>query len=308
VAIGRETDWNGVAPAETEPSPIYLPRREELGPDEVYVPAGWCGLGGDALAPAGLPAVQVWVDGFVMRRFTVTHGEYIAFLDDLVARGEEALAERYAPRERGNTPSTWGIHLYGRTPEGRFVLVMDGDGDTLQPDWPVIHIDHVAAWTYARWLGERTGLPWRLPVELEWEKAARGVDRRVFPWGDYADPTWCTNRLAFPGGGVHYEAVGARPADETPYGVRDMAGSVLEWTASRMSVHGDHASGERVRVVDGGEESEEAWLGRTATWRVAVRGGSLLHDLNAARCGFRLPADPWIHSSNLGFRLVRSLG
>jgi serine/threonine-protein kinase len=308
VLIGRETHWDGIAPGDATPTPIHLPRRDELGPDDVYVPAGWVDAGGDAQAPAGLPSLRVWVDGFVMRRFPITQDQFITFLDDLVARGEGALAERYVPRQRGTTPGTLGVMCYGRKPDGRFELVTDADGDTWVGTWPVMMIDHVAAWAYARWEAARSGLPWRLPVELEWEKAARGVDRRVFPWGDFADPTWSTNRLAFPGGGVQYEPIGTRPTDESPYGVRDLAGNVLEWTADRMSVHGAAASGERVRIVDGSAEDEAAWLGRTATWRVAVRGGSLLHDLNAARACFRLPVDPWIQSTNIGFRLVRSLG
>jgi serine/threonine-protein kinase len=307
VSIGRETHWDGVAPGEHVPTPIRLPYVDDLGPDDCYVPAGWSDLGGDPLAPAGLPSVRVWVDGFVLRRFPVTQGEYVAFLDDLVRSGHEPLAERYQPRDRGTTPGTWGVPFYGRKPDGCFELVTEADGDTWQAGWPCFYIDHVAAWAYARWQAARTGLPWRLPMELEWEKAARGVDRRVFPWGDHIDPTWCTNRLAFPGGTLHHELVGSRETDESPYGVRDLAGGVVEWSASRLSVSGDTRSGERVRPVDGSDETEEAWLGRSATWRAVGRGGSLLHDLNASRAAFRVSVDPWIHSSNLGFRLARSL-
>jgi serine/threonine-protein kinase len=165
-------------------------------------------------------------------------------------------------------------------------------------------IDHGAAWAFARWEAGRTGLPWRLPVEFEWEKAARGVDRRVFPWGDFADSTWCNNRTAF-AGQLRLETVGARP-DESPYGLRDMAGAVIEWTADRMIMEGP--PGIRAKAVDGSEETEDAWAGRSATWRIVARGGSWLHDLKAARTCFRSTVEPWMRNSNAGLRLVRSYG
>ncbi|MES2641372.1 MAG: bifunctional serine/threonine-protein kinase/formylglycine-generating enzyme family protein [Myxococcota bacterium] len=307
VAIGRETDWNGVAPGEAAPTPVYLPRADELGPDEVYVPAGWAPVGGDTEVPAALTARTVWVNGLVMRRFPVTNTEYITFLDDLVARGDIAGAERCVPRDRGRALGVWGEILYGRTPDGRFVLQTDADGTTWQGDWPVVMVDHVAAWTYARWLAARTGLPWRLPGELEWEKAARGVDARVHPWGDFIDPTWCCNRLAF-AAATQVEPVGTRPTDESLYGVRDLAGGVLEWTADRMTMEGPTAAGERVHASDGSAETEAMWLARTATWRIVAKGGSRLHDLRATRSAFRLWVEPWSRSSNIGLRLVRSVG
>ncbi|MEQ1501276.1 MAG: SUMF1/EgtB/PvdO family nonheme iron enzyme, partial [Myxococcota bacterium] len=270
---------------------------------DCYVPAGWCRVGGDPLAPGGLPARRVWVDGFVIRRFVVTNAEYLAFVNALP--GE--LAERYAPRDRGRDPGTWGEVLYGRDADGRYGLRTDADGDTWLPDWPVIMVDHVAAWAYARWRAEVTGLPWRLPGELEWEKAARGTDGRIYPWGDALDPSWYGNRLAF-AGAPQVEPVTARPLDESPYGVRGMAGQVVEWTADRMSVDGPCADGGRVVVPDGSADGEDAWADRRALHRIVARGGSRTHDLKAARCAFRLVADPWTRSSNFGFRIARAWG
>jgi serine/threonine-protein kinase len=306
VAIGREAHWDGIAPKEQSPTPIYLPFEHELGPNDMYVPAGWANLGGDPEAPQGLSARRVWVDGFVIRRFPVTNNEYIAFLDDLVAQGQNEAAERYAPRDRGRSPGTWGAIFYGRTPDGRFCLQTDTDGDTWQGDWPVFMIDHVAACAYALWKAARSGLPWRLPGDLEWEKAARGVDGRIYPWGNFADSTWCCNRLAF-ASAPKVEIVGSRPNDCSPYGVRDMAGGTLDWTANRVNIEGSTPHLGRVVIQDGSQETEADWLGRTATWRIIGKGGSRLHDLNAARSAFRLSTDPWSRSSNISFRLARSL-
>ena len=63
---------------------------------------------------------------------------------------------------------------------------------------------------------------------LEWEKAARGVDGRSYPWGHYIDPSWCCNRLS------HQNNAGTTPVgmfkiDESPYGVMGMAGNTADW-------------------------------------------------------------------------------
>jgi formylglycine-generating enzyme required for sulfatase activity len=101
-------------------------------------------------------------------------------------------------------------------------------------DWPVPGISLRAALEYLRWRNGRPGERWRyrLPTELEWEKAARGVDRRTFVWGDYL--TWCYCRCE--SGGYRpsrIEPVGACPEDESVFGVRDMAGSLREVAMGR---------------------------------------------------------------------------
>ena len=172
----------------------------------------------------------------MIRRFQVTNAEYLAFVNDLVDRGERVLAERYAPRDRAPTASERGEILYGRDGD-RFVLRADSEGEQWQPDWPVVMVDHVAAWAFARWEAARTGAPWRLAGELEWEKAARAGDGRIYPWGDAFDPSWCATRLAFRGA-TRLESVGARPLDESVYGVRGLAGNVVELTADRLAPQG----------------------------------------------------------------------
>ena len=89
------------------------------------------------------------------------------------------------------SPNHRGTLMYGRSETGGFVLKPDAEGDLWSPDWPVWLVDWHAACAYAEWMAQRTGQPWRLPVEMEWEKAGRGVDGRFFPWGDAHDPSWC---------------------------------------------------------------------------------------------------------------------
>ena len=309
VWIRRDHHWDGVPPGGTTPLPIRMPRVGELDADDVYVPAGWCTVGGDPLAPGSLPGMSVWVDAFVIRRFPVTNAEWIRFLDGLVAEGRADLADHCVPRERGARPGVPGGRIYGREGD-HHRLVPDADGDVWSPDWPVIMVDHVAAWTYARWEGKqregrRTGTPWRLPGELEWEKAARGADGRWMPWGDYGDPSWYSGSRSFPGRAT-IEPVTARPIDESPYGVRCMAGHVVEWTADRMHPQGPERPGGHVVVPDGSADGIEAWAERTATHRIVGRGGSRVTDLKFARAAFRTAIEPWSVASNIGVRIARS--
>ncbi|MEZ4236435.1 MAG: SUMF1/EgtB/PvdO family nonheme iron enzyme [Myxococcota bacterium] len=275
ILLGREEHWHGVPPGEAAPLPVPLPAAGALGPDDCYVPPGWATVGGDPDAPGGLPLLRVWVDAFVIRRFPVTHREYLAFVNDLVARGDRAGAERMAPRGRGRAAGSWGDVLYAWQGD-QYVLPVDAEGDRWQPDWPVINIDHVAAWAFARWEAARSGAPWRLPGELEWEKAARAGDGRIYPWGDHIDPSWCASRLAFRGA-PEMEPVQARGLDESVFGVRAMAGGVIDWTADRLAERGNTPDGERVVVPDGRADGEAAWAERTANHMIVGRGGSVVH-------------------------------
>ncbi|MEQ8354386.1 MAG: SUMF1/EgtB/PvdO family nonheme iron enzyme [Kiloniellaceae bacterium] len=104
----------------------------------------------------------------------------------------------------------------GRPPEGR-------------EDHPVVLVSQGDAQAFAAWLSAQTGRRWRLPSAQEWEKAARGTDGRMFPWG--AD--WDASRLnSHDAGPFDTLPVGRFPAGASPYGLLDAAGQVYEWTGS----------------------------------------------------------------------------
>jgi formylglycine-generating enzyme required for sulfatase activity len=95
---------------------------------------------------------------------------------------------------------------------------------------PVLGVSRIDVEVYIEWLNKKTGINFRLPPEAEWERAARGDDGRLFPWGNTFDPWRCNTAESVKEGTtpVDFYSTGG----DSPCGVGDMVGNVREWTQS----------------------------------------------------------------------------
>ncbi len=169
-----------------------------------------------------------------------------------------------------------------------------GDKDSLrgEDDHPVVYVTWHDALAFCRWLSDRTGLPVMLPSEAEWEKAARGTDGRIYPWGD-APPD--KNRCNFGDNVKDTTPVGRySPQGDSPYGCADMAGNVWEWT---RSAYKDYP----YDPEDGREDLE-------ATAVRVLRGGAFNLDEGLVRCAYRSWDSPLYRLRLSGFRVIVAPG
>jgi formylglycine-generating enzyme required for sulfatase activity len=126
--------------------------------------------------------------------------------------------------------ATWGsyrlIHPYQRTRQFAWVGGKPPRGRTQHP---VVMVSLADAEAFAKWLSAQTGKAWRLPSEQQWEKAARGVDGRWFPWGNEYDAVKLNSHDKGP---FTTLPVASFPDGASPFGMMDAAGQVFEWTAT----------------------------------------------------------------------------
>ncbi len=307
VAIGRNTHWTCTRLASSGPEAIELPTLGSLATDERFVAGGWCTTGGDANAKNSLPERTVWLPSFIAKRDPVTVREYLVFLNALLDSGQAELAEKVAPplpawEERGALSKDQHDFHIGLSPTGAYVLL----GDDRNADLPVTMVNWASAQAYTHWYAGHTGhtgQPWRLITELEHEKAARGTDARAFPWGEYLDPTFCRMRLSLQSDGRGTKAtVHEYPVDESPYGVRGLAGNINAWCADPFQVNGP-------AVVDGVPQLADAATvrgpGSGGAHRM-VKGGAWRDGEDICRGAFRDSPPAHFRATYLGFRIVRS--
>jgi formylglycine-generating enzyme required for sulfatase activity len=166
------------------------------GMAQVFVPAGEFGMGNDSGPADQRPMHIVFLDGYWIDRTEVTNAMYGACVDDAGCTPPQSLGSITRASYFGNPAFA---------------------------NFPVLFVTWPQAQAYCEWAGRR------LPTEAEWEKAARGNDLRLYPWGNQAPDA---TRLNFQGSGVKDTvAVGQFPAGASPFGALDMAGNASEWVA-----------------------------------------------------------------------------
>jgi formylglycine-generating enzyme required for sulfatase activity len=253
--------------------------------DMVYIPAGWFVMGssqedgqiGFEIGVDELPQQKVYVQGFYIDRYEVTEEEYHRYL---------------LATEQKKYPGYW-------KEAGRADRYTGG-----YERHPVSDVDWYDAKEYCRWMGKR------LPTEAEWEKAARGSDGRLWPWGSefvagQANTGESSQLWKAPEGQKGNEGwkapVGSHPNDVSPYGVYDMAGNVREWTASSYRSYTGNTvksivGSDRFKILRGGSYMTPAIFSRTAV-RVAV----------LPSVGPR-ETDGWHSDYTYGFRCAKDAG
>ncbi|HVE83409.1 MAG TPA: SUMF1/EgtB/PvdO family nonheme iron enzyme [Myxococcales bacterium] len=224
--------------------------------------------------PEEQPQREIWLDAFEIDRFPVTFGQFAAFIQ----------AGGYADRAHWSEDG-WAFKEAQQLTRPRFWT---------EPEWahvtgldqPVVGVSWYEAEAYARFARKR------LLTEAEWEKAARGDDGRLYPWGN----AWEPDRCSFRGGPTRAAPpVGRFPGGASPYGVEEMCGGVWEFCADWFS-EGYYARAP-ARNPPGPERG---------TMKVA-RGGAwnALPLLN--RTANRNAWKPTARFSNIGFRCARSI-
>jgi eukaryotic-like serine/threonine-protein kinase len=295
VLIERGADWDSARPGDREPFAVPLPKKGTLAADDVYVPGGWFLSGGDPAGVESLPGRRIWIDGYVIRRHPVTQDEYLYFLNDLVRRGRSGEAEHACPRAAHTMSGGADIPLFDRDAKGLFRHGVHTPPE--RGDHPVTLVTWRSALLYASWYAERTGLPYRLVGELEREKAARGVDGRVFPWGDQPETTWACMVSSRPGPAVT-AAVSDYPTDESPYGVRGLAGNVRDWCADVWTATGPPVDDGIARVEVARPEDPSMRSVRGGAWSAAPP--------TVCSAASRFAAHPDERFATVGLRLARS--
>jgi iron(II)-dependent oxidoreductase len=211
------------------------------------------------------PVRLIRLAGYRIGRYPVTVQEYLRFMESGGYEDE----------------SLWQHGGFGEN------LAPVGWDDQLRHlNRPVTVVSWFEASAYAAWVGGR------LPTEAEWERAARGVECRRYPWGD-EEPI--PKRLNYRESGIgHATPVGIYPLGTTPDCILDMAGNIWEWC---LDWYGDYDPEQGVDPT-GPDDGD---------YRV-IRGGAWNHHPRACRCANRNRYAPGFRGSNFGFRVIIPLG
>lgn len=166
-----------------------------------------------------------------------------------------------------------------------------------RPTQPVVGVSWYEARAYCTWLAAQTGWPVRLPTEVEWEAAARGLAGRRFAWGDAFDPLKCNlleTQL------LRTAPVGVFPEGDTPDGISDLTGNSGDWTSSAIRQDGFECSYCYPYDPTDGRERADA----PADMRRVVRGGGWQVYHSIGQAAYRDKRAPDARSAGYGFRIV----
>jgi len=221
------------------------------GAPMVLVPAGEFPMGSEQGDDDEQPVHRVFLDSFYLDTFEVTNGQFAKFV---------AAIQSEPP---------WGF--------------ADQETPVLHAERPVRWVNWLEATGYCLWAGKR------LPTEAEWEKAARGPEGRIYPWGN-DPPTPLHAVFGLKEGTETVSPIGDRDKGKSPYGVHDLAGNLYEWVADWY----DDTFYTPMHMLNPRGPME-------GTAKVQ-RGGSYINGPYRLRASFRTKGDPTEHDPHVGFR------
>lgn len=253
------------------------------GPEECYERLEYC--------PPLKPQQSIELDEFLIARTPVTYRNWLTFLE---ATGHNWVGGWY------RVVTGWrGTFLRAYAPTSSY----PNDHD----HYPIVDVTQRDAYTYCEWLAGRLNRDCTLPTEYQWEKAARGTDGRIYPWGDTKPRPDIQWQKRFPVGletffytllrkprrewacagwywrNGHPVAVGCMPQNISPYGCVDMSGNIWEWTCNQYN-----PDLPKYHVVKGG------------SWGYSIHH-TKLHVRSA--CSITIPSAEY-HAQGTGFRVA----
>ncbi len=221
----------------------------------IYIPAGEFTMGANDGDDDEKPPHKVYLDGYWIGKYEVTFALYDTYCEETGTKKPDA--------------EGWG-----------------------RGQRPVINVSWHDASAYCGWLSRETGLSFKLPTEAQWEKAARGADKRRYPWGNDFDKSKCNSDESSLNRTI---PVGSFPDGASPYGCFDMAGNVWEWCSDFFDDKYYQKSPSK------NPQGPDSGPGRVR------RGGSWGYRTDGCRASYRARGDPAYCGSLAGFRLALSL-
>jgi formylglycine-generating enzyme required for sulfatase activity len=226
------------------------------GAPMVLIPSGEFTMGSDNGDTDEQPVHRVFLDSYYIDRFEVTNGRFAKFVEAI------------------HSEPPWGFE--------------DRETPIVHADQPVRWVNWMEAIGYCLWVGKR------LPTEAEWEKAARGTDGRIYPWGN-DPPTPAQAVFGLKEGAETVSPIGNRKKGQSPYGIHDLAGNLYEWTTDWY----DEEYYKKIPAINPQGPAE-------GTAKVQ-RGGSYINTPYRLRSSFRTKGDPTEHEPNVGFRCAQDV-
>jgi formylglycine-generating enzyme required for sulfatase activity len=269
-SVGRDVIIGGThihneGPAELAKPPQYFE------PETILIPEGsfWMGSeAGEGIPDFETPQHEVTLPGYRVGKYPVTNAQYQVFID------------------KTKTLVTRSMHWMGQMlPEG-------------QDEFPVRGVTWYEALAYCRWLSDETGRTYRLPNEAQWEKACRGGNNYLYPWGDEFDSTRCNH-----GNSEVAPVDSAKPA-QNDYGGYDFVGNIRQWTCS---LWGEKHPAPEPKYAYPWKNDRRNDVDANNQIRRVIRGSSFREEKRDLRCSLRngqAPEQAVWRDIGIGFRVV----